>query len=53
MSESKETNLKELTFQGGRVLIVVAFWAYSEKGIVLQRFRVSDVLAIVIDEKCA
>jgi hypothetical protein len=52
ISESKETNLKESGASGGRMSHVGNFQAYKEKGIVLERIRVSEVLAIAFSKKC-
>jgi len=53
ISESKETKLEELCVSGGEVSCCSGFRAYNEKGIDLDSFRVSDVLAIVINKKLA
>ena len=52
ISESKETNLEELGASGGRISHVGNLQAYKEKGIVLERIRVSEMLAIAFSKRC-
>ena len=53
ISERRETNLEGSRVSEGGGSTSCDFQAYKEKGIILERIRVSDVLITVVNSRCA